>query len=339
MQKRLAADILKCGENRVWIDPTGAEEVSEAVTRSDIRSMINSKWIRKKAVKGISSGRKKKRKAQKKKGKRKGQGKRKGKKGARTPKKELWMKRIRALRAQLRMLKDAGKIDASTYRRYYRHSKGGEFRSKAHLLLHMKTDGVLISEEATQQRSDTRTVKKIKRRRVVRRNLIMAKRRTSRVPFRRRREGRTNYKKRLAFLKSGKPRAVVRITQSKIIIQMIEYHSEGDRVISSVVSHSLKKYGWKHTLNSIPASYLTGLLAGTRARKQGINKAVLDIGLRVPVKGSRVFAALRGLLDAQMDVPHGEGIFPSEDVMNGKFASAELGADVEELREKIIKSG
>ncbi len=169
MQKRLASDILKCGVNKVWMDPTALEEISEAVTRSDVRSLINSKLIRKKPKIGISSGRKKYRMAQKKKGRRKGQGRRKGRKGARTPKKEKWMKKIRALRSELRQLKENGKIERSVYRRYYRQAKGGQFHSRAHLLSHMETDGVLLMKEKKAKLTVKKTVKKIKKRRIIRR--------------------------------------------------------------------------------------------------------------------------------------------------------------------------
>ncbi|HML05944.1 MAG TPA: 50S ribosomal protein L19e, partial [Methanobacterium sp.] len=97
-QKRLAADILKVGENRVWIDPERTEEVSRAITRENIKQLIDDKAIRAKPQTGISSYRSKKIAAQKKKGRRKGQGSTKGAKGARNPKKEKWMTTIRALR-------------------------------------------------------------------------------------------------------------------------------------------------------------------------------------------------------------------------------------------------
>lgn len=78
LQKRMARELMKCGKDRVWLDPAGMEEIGEAVTRGDIRSLINSKFIRKKPKQGTSSGRKKHNMAQKKKGRRKGQGKGKG---------------------------------------------------------------------------------------------------------------------------------------------------------------------------------------------------------------------------------------------------------------------
>ena len=129
LQRRMARSLLKCGSDRVWLDPAAMEEISEAVTRGDVRSLISSKIIKKKQKKGVSSGRAKHRAEQKRKGRRKGHGKRKGAKGARTPKKERWMKTIRALRSQLRELKTEAKIDSTIYRKYYRKANGGMFNS------------------------------------------------------------------------------------------------------------------------------------------------------------------------------------------------------------------
>jgi len=173
LQKRMAGELMKCGKDRVWLDPAGMEEIGEAVTRSDVRSLINSKFIKKKPKKGTSSGRKKHNMAQKKKGRRKGHGKRKGAKGARAPKKERWMKTIRALRSQLRELKTGNKINPSIYRHYYRQANGGMFKSRAHLLSHMKAEGVFAKKKVAKApmltaRGKTRkVVRKVVRRKVV----------------------------------------------------------------------------------------------------------------------------------------------------------------------------
>ncbi|OPY31453.1 MAG: 50S ribosomal protein L19e [Methanomassiliicoccales archaeon PtaU1.Bin124] len=142
-QKRMAADILKCGHTRVWIDPNRIEEVADAITRADIRKAIDSGSIRALPKTGVSRGRARYKLAQRAKGRRRGQGSRKGTAGARTPTKRKWIQTIRPIRATLRDLKDSGKIDRSTYREFYRKSKGGMFRSKRQLLLHLKTEGHL----------------------------------------------------------------------------------------------------------------------------------------------------------------------------------------------------
>jgi large subunit ribosomal protein L19e len=142
-QRRLAAEILKCGENRVFMEQSRMEDIGEAITREDIRRLINDKAIRARQKKGVSRGRARHIQAQKKKGKRRGHGSRKGAKGARTPKKRAWIQTIRPIRAQLKYYRDSGKIDKKTYRKMYRRAKGGMFKNKARLKAHLETEGLL----------------------------------------------------------------------------------------------------------------------------------------------------------------------------------------------------
>lgn len=142
-QRRMAAELLKCGVHRVWMDQDRLDEIAKAVTKDDIRILINGKAIKARQIKGISSGRKKYVAEQKKKGRRRGHGSRKGAKYARLPKKERWINTIRPIRTYLKTLREEKQIDATTYRKYYRKSKGGEFRSKHHLQTHLISDGIL----------------------------------------------------------------------------------------------------------------------------------------------------------------------------------------------------
>lgn len=146
-QRRMAAEILKCGENRVWIHPDYIEDVSEKITRSDIRDAIDQGLIVARQKKGISKSNIRKAKSQRSKGRRKGHGSRKGGAKARYPKKQRWIKTIRPIRERLRELRDEGKIDTRTYREFYRQSKGGMFKSKSHLEQHLRAQG-LLKEEA-----------------------------------------------------------------------------------------------------------------------------------------------------------------------------------------------
>uniref|UniRef100_A0A7J2TI66 Large ribosomal subunit protein uL18 n=1 Tax=Archaeoglobus fulgidus TaxID=2234 RepID=A0A7J2TI66_ARCFL len=146
----------------------------------------------------------------------------------------------------------------------------------------------------------------------------MAKGPRYKVPHRRRREGKTNYRKRLKLLLSKKPRLVVRITNQRVIAQIVKYKPEGDEVIVAVDSSKLRDFGWKGDLNNTPASYLTGLLIGKKALEAGISEAILDIGLRTPTKGSRVFAVLKGAVEAGLNVPHSEEILPDESRILGE---------------------
>ena len=157
----------------------------------------------------------------------------------------------------------------------------------------------------------------------------------NRLPFRRRREGKTDYRKRLALLKSGKPRVVVRKSNKNIRVQFAVYDVTGDKIVTSAIGSELKKYGWGYSLSNTPAAYLTGLLAGKKALKKGIKEGVLDIGLYTPRKGARIFAALKGVVDAGIDVPYGEEIVPSEDRIYGKHISEEIAKKVEEIKSKI----
>lgn len=142
-QKALAAKVLKVGGTRVWLDPLHMEDVATAVTRADIRALVKKGYIKAKQEKGVSRGRARAIAEQKKSGRRRGPGSRKGAKGARNPRKAKWIRTIRPQREVLAGLRDEKKITTAQYRTYYLKAKGGSFRSRAHLIAHMKTDGVL----------------------------------------------------------------------------------------------------------------------------------------------------------------------------------------------------
>jgi len=156
-----------------------------------------------------------------------------------------------------------------------------------------------------------------------------------RVPFRRRREGRTDYRRRAALLRSGLPRAVVRRSNRNITIQLVEYTDTGDRILASAVSTELTKLGWKPQGRNTSGAYLTGLLAGKRALEKGIDEAVLDIGLREPTKGNVLFAALKGMVDAGVSIPHSDKMLPSEDRISGKHMHEGAATEFEEVKKKI----
>ena len=163
-----------------------------------------------------------------------------------------------------------------------------------------------------------------------------------RVPFRRRREGKTNYRSRRALVLSRAPRLVVRLTLKHAIVQVIEAEAIGDRVVVSAHSRELAKtYGWLGSGGNVPSAYLTGLLCGFKAIANGVEKAFLDIGLNIPSKGTRIFAALKGVLDAGVEVPHSEDILPDESRISGKHIAeygSQLASDPEVYRQKFSKS-
>ena len=142
-QRRMAAEILKCGENRVYFDPYLSEEIAMAITREDIRNLVKEGIIQKKYKKGISKYRKNVRHERKKKGLGRGIGKRKGKKHARTPKKRVWIKKIRPLRRELKKMRDRKLITPAIYRKLYRNAKGGMFNSVSQLNRYIKDKELL----------------------------------------------------------------------------------------------------------------------------------------------------------------------------------------------------
>ena len=137
-QRRMAAEVMDIGENRVWIDPEHTDKVAEAITRQDIRNLVQGGTIDKKKVQGTSKARSKKNKKQKKKGLRKGHGSRKGAKNARKSSKDKWKERIRAIRTRLKEMRDEEEITSDEYRDLYNKSKGGFFRDVNHLENHVE---------------------------------------------------------------------------------------------------------------------------------------------------------------------------------------------------------
>ena len=162
-----------------------------------------------------------------------------------------------------------------------------------------------------------------------------------RVPFRRRREGKTNYRPRRALVLSRSPRLVVRLTLKHTILQIAEAEAAGDKIIVSAHSRELeKKYGWLGSGGNVPTAYLTGFLCGFKAMTQGIEKVFLDIGLHIPSKGARIFAALKGVLDTGVEVPHSEDILPDENRISGKHIAdhgSQLSLDGEVYQQKFSK--
>lgn len=147
----------------------------------------------------------------------------------------------------------------------------------------------------------------------------MAKGKIPVIQFRRKAEGRTNYKKRLRLLMSGKDRLVVRFSKSSVTAQIVGYKPEGDAVSCGVNSKGLEKFGWKFGLKSIPAAYLTGLLLAKMAKEKNFNsELILDTGFLTLQKQGRLFAVLRGVMDGGLNVRHGdESILPDEETVSG----------------------
>lgn len=173
------------------------------------------------------------------------------------------------------------------------------------------------------------------------------------VDHRRRREGLTDYRQRFRLLKSGQPRLVVRVSNNHVRVHLERVGMFGDETEAFATSDDLADFGWEAPTGNLPAAYLTGLLAGTRALDAGVTAAVLDIGLHSPTPGAKVFAAQEGAIDAGMDIPHNDAVLPAWERNRGEhiaeFADAigddygdgfdprELPEHFDEVRERIME--
>lgn len=159
------------------------------------------------------------------------------------------------------------------------------------------------------------------------------------LKFRRRREGKTDFRKRLATLKGGKKRAIFRKSNKGIAMELVEFVPEGDKTLFSVSSRDLKKAGFPGKCN-IPSAYLTGYWLGKKALAADISEAVFDIGRSTPVHGGRAFAALKGIIDSGLNVPASEEAFPKKERIEGqhiKQHAEKLGAAKEKMFSGYIK--
>lgn len=173
------------------------------------------------------------------------------------------------------------------------------------------------------------------------------------VPMRRRREVRTDYHQRLRLLKSGKPRLVARKSNRHVRAQLVTSSPDGDETQASASSSDLTEYGWEAPTGNLPSAYLTGLLAGLRARETEVDEAVLDIGLNSATPGSKLFGIQEGAIDAGLDIPHNESVFADwsrtsgehiaeyaqsrdEPLYTTEFDATELPEHFEEVRQTIM---
>lgn len=143
-----------------------------------------------------------------------------------------------------------------------------------------------------------------------------------RVPFRRRREKKTDFYLRRRLVLSGKPRLVVRPSSRHMVAQIIEAHPESDATVASSHSSELGSYGWKGSTGNLPAAYLTGLLLALRAKSRGIEGAIFDVGVKKTLAGSRVYAALKGTLEGGLAVSHEENVLPSNNRIRGEHIAS-----------------
>lgn len=162
------------------------------------------------------------------------------------------------------------------------------------------------------------------------------------LPLKRRKEKKTNYNRRLKLLLSKKPRLVVRKSLKYTYAQIIKYQKNSDQTLVSCSSKNLSKFGWKGSYSNVPAAYLTGFLIGKKAVKNKIKSAVLDVGLQSCTKGGKIYAVLKGAIDAGLNIPKSEKteeMFPSEDRIKGKhIKDKEIEKIFNSVKAKIEKS-
>lgn len=166
----------------------------------------------------------------------------------------------------------------------------------------------------------------------------MAHGKNQRLRYKRRRNGETDYRRRMRMLRGGSARAVVRVTNTQTICQLVDYETSGDKIAVSIDGKMLvNKFDWPldASRKSVPASYLSGYAMGKAAIAAGHDEAILDIGLASSTPGSRVFAALKGMVDAGLEIPHSDDVLPEDDRISGAHIGDSTAAAVESTKKAI----
>ncbi len=137
---------------------------------------------------------------------------------------------------------------------------------------------------------------------------------------RRRKEFKTDYKKRFALLKSGLPRIVFRKTDKYLIAQYVKSKEAQDKIIFGIDSRELLKYGWpeKESIKSTPASYLTGYLIGGKILLKKLEKPIIDFGMARVIHKTGAYAFIKGLIDSGIKIECKKETFPEESRIKGE---------------------
>ncbi len=155
------------------------------------------------------------------------------------------------------------------------------------------------------------------------------------LKYRRRREGKTNYHNRIKLLAGGRPRLVIRRSNAHVMVQLVDYHPDGDKVMVTFSTQKLSSLGWKAGTKNVPAAYLAGYAVGIAAKKAGVKEAIVDIGLQKPHHKGRLFAAVKGASDAGLKIPFSSDAIPSDDRLLGTHISDDIKNMVEDVKKRI----
>ncbi len=158
---------------------------------------------------------------------------------------------------------------------------------------------------------------------------------------RRKKEHKTDYLIRMKLLKSERPRLVFRRTNKYSVVQYVTSVSAQDNIIFGVTSKVLLKNGWpeklRGSLKSVPANYLTGYFVGKKILKDKLEIPIVDLGMQRVIPKTRIFAFIKGLIDAGVEVACDEDKFPEEERLLGKSTKEDISKTVTEVKSKINK--
>jgi large subunit ribosomal protein L18 len=157
------------------------------------------------------------------------------------------------------------------------------------------------------------------------------------MPYRRKREGLTDYRKRLVLLKSGLFRLVIRGSNKGVTAQLVSYDADGDKVLATATVKGLAALGWKGATGNSAAAYCTGLLLAHKVKtlKLDVGDVIVDIGLQHHHKGGRLYAVAKGAIDGGLNVRVGEETLPSDERIQGAHLNDTVKAQVAAVKTKL----
>lgn len=155
------------------------------------------------------------------------------------------------------------------------------------------------------------------------------------MQFRRKREGRTDYKRRLVLLKSNLPRLVIRASNKSIQAQLAVYEADGDKILATARATELKKHGWNSATGNVPAAYLTGVLLAHKIKNHKLGDVIVDIGLQKHHKGGRLYAVAKGAIDGGLTVRVGEDILPDDSRISGSHINEKIQHEIKAVKDKL----